>query len=109
MYTDGRVSGRVMRRDGTPAVGVQIAAEHADQRYRVPVHFEPPTTDSLGRFSLTEVPAGELLLRVTAPRGGQLTWWPGVTDRAQAHVLRLKPNEHRPGIVIRLGALTNVR
>jgi hypothetical protein len=106
MFTNGHVSGRVIRHDGTPAVGAEVEVEHADQQYGLPIHVTRANTNSLGRFTISEVPAGALLVKASPHRTRgtffPITWWPGVTDRSQARVLRLKPNEHRSGLVIRL-------
>jgi hypothetical protein len=115
MFTDARVSGRVLNVDRKPAAGVEVTIEHADRRrYPVPILLTPATTDTEGRFNIRNLPAGELILGVaTSQRDVKRrflpTWWPGVTDRDKAGVIHLKPNEHRAGLIIRLGKPAELR
>ncbi len=80
----GMIRGRVLDKDGTPVRGAQVKPE-----------FVPPTqgansgtSDADGRFELTSVPAGQMLIRVEPP-GSRPSWhrtmyYPGVHERDAA-------------------------
>lgn len=86
----GIIRGRVLDKDGQPIEGGQVKAE-VDQPLQ---GANTATTGADGRFEITSVPPGQMLIRVDPP-GGRPAWhrtmyYPGVHSRAHCH-------RHRPG------------
>lgn len=61
MGLGANVRGQALRRDGSPAARIQVAAVPEGRR---PSHFAPPATltDQEGRFELAHVPTGRIVL-----------------------------------------------
>lgn len=85
MHPGAIIRGRVLDKDGHPVKGASVKPE-----------FTPPDqggansamTDANGRFDITSVPPGQMLIRVEPP-GGRLVWhrtmyYPGVHERDAA-------------------------
>jgi hypothetical protein len=81
----GIVRGRVLDKDGQPLEGGLVKAE-VDQPLQ---GANTATTDADGRFEITSLPPGQMLIRVDPP-GGRPAWhrtmyYPGVPRRDEAH------------------------
>jgi CBS domain-containing protein len=81
----GIIRGRVLDKDGQPLEGGLVKAE-VDQALQ---GANSATTGADGRFEITSVPAGQLLIRVDPPGSGpawhRTMYYPGVHSRDQAH------------------------
>jgi protocatechuate 3,4-dioxygenase beta subunit len=81
----GIIRGRVIDKDGQPLEGGLVKAE-VDQPLQ---GANTATTDADGRFEITSLPPGQMLIRVDPP-GGRPAWhrtmyYPGVPRREEAH------------------------
>jgi hypothetical protein len=99
MRLDRKVTGRVVHKDGSPAVGVTVEAV-AKSRPQSPADSD--TTDADGRYELPRLGAGEYFLGVSISRPPDLknpyTRWfhPGTEDPARAGVVLVSDT---PGVL----------
>lgn len=79
----GRIRGRVLEADETPAVEVSLLVEVPDLGYGWNSYWR---TDEEGAFTIEGLPDGEILLaaRVYGEIGSYNIWYPGVVDKSEA-------------------------
>jgi hypothetical protein len=106
---NGRISGRVVSTDGELVPGMQVTLEDPSDRARGPINFE--STDDDGQFLFAGVPAGIYFLSVNRSRHPDPgkpsnayppTFYPGVTDEAQARVITVGPGEKLSDLEVRV-------
>ena len=102
MFTDGGMRGKVLEHDGRPARYVIVEYLYADPALsNSKAYPRAVKTNDQGEFRFVGVPPGEFLLGLridSAPipeEGIVPTYWPGVTDRAKAPILRMAVGEKK--------------
>lgn len=92
LENDGRLNGRVFNPQGLPVNNAQIYLVEADkEQYRG--HWDSAFSDAEGRYAFKRIPPGRyvLLIRFDGLSDQKspfpLTYYPGVSDRAQAKVI----------------------
>ncbi len=105
---DRRLSGRVLGPDGQPLRGACVTVEALDGR---PYLFPSKCTDSDGAYTLEDLPRGQYRLvvnRENRPTGAMpypATYYPGVTERAQARVINIATETLQAGLDVRIAQL----
>jgi hypothetical protein len=115
--TDGRIAGRVIDSEGMPVADATVdllrvaEADKLDDRRRGRYR----QTDADGRFEFTALKSGEYLIGMNlrqSPSGDQpfpRTFYPGVSEAARAHAVKLTRGEKRGGLLLRLPPRLPVR
>lgn len=110
MFTDGGMRGKVLEHNGRPARYVTVEYLHADPALKDSNAYPRAVkTNDQGEFRFVGVPPGDFLLGVridsapTPEEGIVPAYWPGVTDRGKAQILRMAAGEKRDNLVLRLG------
>jgi len=89
-----KLSGRILRSDGTPAANVWIGAirrEHAANFGTAPVRFQGIKTDDAGQYLLQNIPEGDYYLAVI--ERNQRTFFPGVATPTAATLVSIKSRQ----------------
>jgi len=114
LTANGRIEGRVVRSDGTPAPRTSIDVVPADLASdERPDNFTTSpsgTTDEKGRFSIDAILPGRYVVAVNARSGPRLyspyptTYFPGV-GRQDARIVEIGEGERKSGLTIVVSAL----
>jgi Carboxypeptidase regulatory-like domain len=109
---NGRISGRVVNQDGEPLDHILVALAEPDANpQKDPIKLE--RTDEQGRFTFTSVARGRYVIAVNYHRvldpndqnnGYQPSFYPGVTDQAQAQVITVGAGEKLNELEVRLSS-----
>ncbi|HYH00675.1 MAG TPA: carboxypeptidase regulatory-like domain-containing protein, partial [Terriglobales bacterium] len=116
LITNARVSGQVLRHDGSPAPEVPVEVMYADAKHR-PAYFRlnSARTDKQGRFRIADLPAGHFLVGAYIGSGPTMdarippTFWRNTTVQEKAEVLNLLPDQEMRDVNIRLPAPVGTR
>ena len=110
LISNGRVEGRVVRPDGTPAARASVDVIPADlppdERPESFTTAPAGTTDENGRFAVDAILPGRYVVAVNARFGPRLfspyrtTYFPGVVARQDAKVIEIDDGERRTGFNI---------
>ena len=108
---NGVVSGRVVSAEGEPVRKAEVALLRADAEGPLGLGDEAGKDymdDAEGRFEIGQIPPGEYVLGVnltaapTSESPYPPTFYPGVTERAEASVIKLGLGEKAPDLLLRL-------
>jgi hypothetical protein len=105
---EASITGRILQQDGTPAAGVRVGAAYRLGSTWVTLLRVGATSERDGRYRITGLPPGAFAVLVQPPRGPgartsagfATTYYPGVTDEAQAVPVRAFEGTSAEGIDI---------
>ena len=108
---NGAVTGRVVSAEGEPVAKVNVVLLRADAEGFLSLNHEVGSADTdekEGRFEIEQVPPGEYVLGINltwAPKAATPyppTFYPGVSQRAEATVIEVSLGERVPELLLRL-------
>ncbi|HET9129893.1 MAG TPA: carboxypeptidase-like regulatory domain-containing protein, partial [Terriglobia bacterium] len=86
----GSISGRILSADGKPSPSISVVVARVSDCC-IPLNPHA-TTDSDGKYQLSDIPLGDYHVAVMTP-GLPLTFYPGVADRKTATSVTVKSGE----------------
>ncbi len=109
-FANGRVAGVIRNAEGTPVPEGTIVEAYI-REFRNEFDSSPVSTaktDSSGRYEISGIPAGDVLIAVNGQKYRDESafppaFYPGVSRREQAQVLTLGPAQRKSGIDLVLG------